>query len=299
MSINFNDKRVPRIYQGSNLVYENTNSESEVIQDGLLLHYDFKGKSNEDGNRDVIEDLSGNGNHGTLHNFNFNNESGYTEEGLKFDGEDDYITLANIIELPAQSDWTIELYISPDYNTTNYNTMINFSHPDYSSSSGGLEFSGSNFLFSRDSTSGNSGARYTQEGHSNLPFVFSVVQNGELIESLINGEDINTSNTTGKLISNKPSVMSSINGRISSDEIVHYGGAKYILHSVRVYNKALTKREIKYNYNTELGIEEIEIIPQKAILIGNTNIARIMQGNELIWGESYSPSVDEELEEEN
>ena len=73
------------IYEGNELVYPNP------IKDGLVLWYDFSGRTNADSERGVAEDLSGNGNHGTLQNFNFTEESGYDKNKLLFDGVDDRI----------------------------------------------------------------------------------------------------------------------------------------------------------------------------------------------------------------
>ena len=73
------------IYEGNELVYPNP------VKDGLVLWYDFSGRTNTDGQRGIAEDLSGNGNHGTLQNFNYTAESGYDKNKLLFDGVDDYV----------------------------------------------------------------------------------------------------------------------------------------------------------------------------------------------------------------
>ena len=75
------------IYEGSELVYPNP------VKDGLVLWYDFSGRTNTDGQRGIAEDLSGNGNHGTLQNFNYTTESGYEKNKLLFDGVDDEIAI--------------------------------------------------------------------------------------------------------------------------------------------------------------------------------------------------------------
>lgn len=64
-----------------------------IPTDGLICYLDARGKTNNDIYKNVLLDLSGNGNHGTLQDFNFTEESGYVEDlsggGLKFDGVDD------------------------------------------------------------------------------------------------------------------------------------------------------------------------------------------------------------------
>src|SRR5699024_10871899 len=75
---------------GDKLVYPNP------IKDGLLLWYDFKGMRNTDTNKEVAKDLSGNGNDGTLTNFNFTEGSGYKDNTLVFDGVDDSLTIPEL-----------------------------------------------------------------------------------------------------------------------------------------------------------------------------------------------------------
>ena len=86
--MNIGDMGVPFIYQGEELIYP------EYVKDGLVLHYDFSGMTNEDETKGIARDLSGNGNHGTLQNFNFTPESGYDKNKLLFDGVDDFIDVA-------------------------------------------------------------------------------------------------------------------------------------------------------------------------------------------------------------
>src|SRR5699024_5175874 len=77
------DSKPAFIYEGNELVYPNP------VKDGLVLWYDLSGRTNTDGQRGIDEDLSGNGNHGTLQNFNYTDESGYGNNSLIFDGVDD------------------------------------------------------------------------------------------------------------------------------------------------------------------------------------------------------------------
>ena len=84
------DSKPAFIYEGNELVYPNP------VKDGLVLWYDFSGRTNADSQRGVAEDLSGNGNHGTLQNFNYTAESGYDGNKLKFDGIDDRLTIPHL-----------------------------------------------------------------------------------------------------------------------------------------------------------------------------------------------------------
>lgn len=60
----------------------------EIVTDGLQLYYDVKGKRDTDYHRDTMLDMSGNKNHGKLHNFAYEKHSGY-KDGLVFDYIDD------------------------------------------------------------------------------------------------------------------------------------------------------------------------------------------------------------------
>jgi len=82
------NKDIPFLYQGDEILYP------DPIRDGLVLWYDFSSMKNSDITRGIARDLSGNGNHGTLQNFNYTPESGYDKNKLLFDGVDDEITLA-------------------------------------------------------------------------------------------------------------------------------------------------------------------------------------------------------------
>lgn len=82
--ISLGNKPISFAYHGNNLVYPNP------IEDGLILWYDFKGMTNSASSKITAKDLSENRNDSDLKNFSFSNGSGY-EEGLNFDGIDDYI----------------------------------------------------------------------------------------------------------------------------------------------------------------------------------------------------------------
>lgn len=90
VKMKFGSKDIPFVYKGDKLVYPNP------IKDGLLLWYDFRGMRNTDAGKEVAKDLSGNGNDGTLTNFNFTEGSGYKDNTLVFDGVDDSLTIPEL-----------------------------------------------------------------------------------------------------------------------------------------------------------------------------------------------------------
>jgi hypothetical protein len=76
-----------------------------AARDNLKLWYDFSGRTNTDAQKGVAEDLSGNGNNGTLNGFAYASGSGYEDGGLKGDGIDDNISGDFTYD---ESDFTLE-----------------------------------------------------------------------------------------------------------------------------------------------------------------------------------------------
>src|SRR5699024_9529613 len=112
------------IYEGNELVYPNP------VKDGLVLWYDFSGRTNTDGQRNIAEDLSGNGNHGTLQNFNYTAESGYDKNKLIFDGVDDRFVTEELDEKV----FSMESVFLPNPEISSIDA--NFNSLNYSRSSG-------------------------------------------------------------------------------------------------------------------------------------------------------------------
>ena len=89
----------------------------EIPTEGLVCYLDARGKTNTDKHKGTLIDLSGNGNHGTLQNFNFTEESGYVKDlpggGLKFDGVDDVLNNKYLYSSNSPHTVLIDFYI-PD-----------------------------------------------------------------------------------------------------------------------------------------------------------------------------------------
>ncbi len=117
--VKLGDKNIPFIYQGSELLYPNP------VKDGLMLWYDFKGMKNSDTTKGVAKDLSGNGNNGTLQNFNYTSESGYNN-GLKFDGIDDVVNSINPLfnQTKENQSWTFSISFKLVENNTSLEFLI-------------------------------------------------------------------------------------------------------------------------------------------------------------------------------
>lgn len=84
-------------------------SDSNINYPGLIAAWSAAGKSNDDADRNVLRDLTGNGHDITLNGFAFNTEgSGYGHpeypDALVFDGVDDYGINE---EMPILTDYTV------------------------------------------------------------------------------------------------------------------------------------------------------------------------------------------------
>lgn len=96
----------------------------DYIRDGLIGYYTGRGRSNTDENKNILPDLSGNGNDLENKNFSYTPESGYGDGYIQYDGVDDF---TYIKPLPT-SIKTIQFVLSElqDYpnNTNKYNGGI-------------------------------------------------------------------------------------------------------------------------------------------------------------------------------
>lgn len=234
------------IYEGNELVYPNP------VKDGLVLWYDFSGRTNTDGQRGIAEDLSGNGNHGTLQNFNYTPESGYDKNKLLFDGVDDFVDFTSLVS--GENGWSMELVANfVDWEGTSWvsifgylNTHTIFVHP-----TGGLSwyinYEGTTFLV------------YSEITKSNIP----------------TNTPVYISVNCKYLIDNKAEITFRVNDRmkVSNSELnPSYSGFKpntlgantgsrmmeWSPSSAKFYNRPLTPEEIAHNYAIEkerFGIE--------------------------------------------
>lgn len=218
------------IYEGSELVYPNP------VKDGLVLWYDFSGRTNTDGQRGIAEDLSGNGNHGTLQNFNYTSESGYDKNKLLFDGVDDYVgeTVNRIIELDVFKD---SLAFTVKVKENKRNNLL------YAQEDLKIDLWGGSIRRSDMSPS-------IKAERNILNEVVSVymVRDGVRHLTYINGvvvDDVAYTNS-------KPLRFSNIGNYVPA------GRPNVELYDVKIYNRPLTPSEVAHNYAIEkerFGIE--------------------------------------------
>ena len=257
------DSKPAFIYEGNELVYPNP------VKDGLVLWYDFSGRTNADSQRGIAEDLSGNGNHGTLQNFNYTAESGYDKNKLLFDGVDDYI-LSNSLDRD---------YIDPIKNF-NFDFVLNQKDIASKGTIVLMPFTGQR-LTVKNSEDAIAVGRYTshwfgrktpslKRGSNHLSINVILLGEGEyelnepsfLIEMYVNGtlvEDVYASSRD--YYSNVASVLTigwqGINATQSDNAYLNES-----LHSLKIYNRPLTASEIAHNYAIEkerFNIQEVTV----------------------------------------
>lgn len=229
-SIRLGNNIVSFVYQGNELLYPNP------IKEELKIHYDFKGKTNTSINNNVAEDLSVNGNNGFLNNFIFNDKGGYNN-GLEFDGIDDYIEL----DTNVGKNFTISITIGIDNIANNYilsSTSTYFfirkngNHLDLSILNNGSRqelFRATNF--------------FTEFLNNKLNITYVINSDSKDVILYTNGEIYNTF----KMNEEAQNQMKITGLGIWNTNYFFKG----YLYGVQVYNKYLTEGEVKHNYNLE------------------------------------------------
>lgn len=203
------------------------------MQDGLVLWLDARAQRQlmKDGqSKSIWKDLSGNGNDGQLMNFDFTEDSGWVDGGLRLDGVDDYVRTAYLGTL---NNLTLELAIySPEIQgqvvwAAGDDTVIIYADGrSYIKSNTGTKVAHSGFELNNKQTT--------------LTIVYNIntqkayyYQDGILIYSTL-----------------LPTNSTEFNFK-SLNIFANYSGGqnkKGEIYYVRIYNRALTDEEILQNY---------------------------------------------------
>ena len=221
--VKLGDKNIPFIYQGNELLYPNP------VKNGLVLWYDFKGMKNSDVNKNTAKDLSGNGNDGTLRNFNYTSNSGYNN-GLKFDGIDDTIlNILNVNKTPINaSNMSISMVLdSAKVQKSQY--FMQVSLPDnkffllYRSSVDKLGY--------YNTSKENKYLNFVPE--TNEKFLFTLNINNKQVDLRVNNEKFGTFEDKG----------------LDNIEVISLSTKSYngTINSLKIYNRPLTENEIQKN----------------------------------------------------
>lgn len=212
------------------------------LVDGSVL--DLRGS---DGTNDpfttVWQDRSGNGNDGSLINFDNEGSGGWTGEGLQFDGVDDRVLVPDSPSLRFDTgDFTLEAWFSIPAIESDWKAI--FGKGASGINGYGLELYNGSAVASIQTSGGDN-------QHFETGFIPSINTPTHVVASFkrdadvsvyVNGEFIGSQDITG----NSGSVDESINLTIGAHwKVWYFNGTIYL---VRVYPKVLTPAEIMQNY---------------------------------------------------
>lgn len=228
--ISLGDSYMSFVFQGSELLYPN------LVKEDLILYYDFKGMSNTNVDKETIRDLSSVGNNGILHNFVYTDNGGYNN-GLHFDGIDDYISLNTNVG----SDFSVSLTLRTEPSSTGYILSGSSIYFYLRKHLNGLDFS---IL--------NAGSK--QEIYR-VPDFFSDFSNTVVTICYV----FDTANKKVKFYCNGSLYMSfDMNDNMRDNTNINGIGLwnnsyffKGSLYSVQIYNRVLNDNNVERNYNIE------------------------------------------------
>lgn len=206
----------------------------KIVSDNLLLNYDPGNPKSYPGSGTHVNDLSGNGNHGTL----VNGVSPITSSKLgyfNFDGTDDYINCGSGVQL--SNNFTLSIWLL----NPNGGFLIDQGNIG-NDPTGCLEWFGSTLQFNNLTTG------------VSANFAYSVLQNGQWNNVVTTF----SSRTTGFFINGQldsykftgtttftPTGILKIGRRAFSTSSIYSGG----IGPVMIYNRPLTPAEVLQNYN--------------------------------------------------
>lgn len=228
-SIKLGNKPVNFVYQGNDLLYPNP------IKYSLVLWYDFKGLKNTSFNNTTAKNLYNN-NNGILRNFSYNSESGYNN-GLNFDGIDDYISL----DVSVGKNFSISTTIYVDDTVNNYilsssNVYFYLRKNGYNLDLAILNNLGRQELFRVDNF-------FVEFLNKKINISYVIDSDNKKVYLYINHSLYKTFNM-GEVAK---SDMSITGVGIWNNNYFFKGS----IYSLKVYNKPLTNNEIEHNYNLE------------------------------------------------
>ncbi len=210
----------------------NDNEDNEYVTDNLLVRYNYEDSSNTAG---LLKDLSGNGYDGVI------NGATYTNDGLLFDGVDDYISIAEF----NTANITWEVTFKSLVNTSKQQTIIS------THEGGGCQIAQlPNNILAGDCNIGGSYQWLKVPMEQGVVYSASLTYDGEILNFYVNGELVGNYVDSNGIQAPVASVILSLGTDPTVDTT--YNGTSFnysgSIYSVRVYDRALSEDEIKHNY---------------------------------------------------
>ena len=199
-----------------------------VIDDSLVLWLDGSTGNNYE-KTNIWKDLSGNGNDGQLINFDYNENSGWVDGGLRFDGVDDYIHFRDRVSVDSPTFTVIcTLTVFEDKRNSLF----------YDGEKVKIDIYG-NSLNVRGDYSVMGDAVHFGDSILNRKIFIALTFNGEKRKAYLDGRLIQEIN------------KQSDNDTFSIRRIGSYTtgtNGNFKLYDIKLYNRALTDEEIMQNY---------------------------------------------------
>lgn len=216
-----------------------------VIDDSLVLWLDGSTGNNYE-QTGTWKDLSGNGNDGQLRNFGYTEDSGWVDGGLRFDGVDDYVDCGSILNEDYEG-FTVEATIIFSKKSLGSSNMGYIVHKNINYTEGNAPFvlmtSDSNIVWQVNSSSNGYLRIYVGGYMDGKPHLVHGIYSNNKIMIYVDGA------LEGKRTI-KP--FENNNGKIGIGSSCYSGSYdrpfKGEIHSIRLYNRALTDEEILQNY---------------------------------------------------
>jgi hypothetical protein len=217
---------------------------------GLVLHYDPSNTTSYPGTGTTINDLTGQGRHGTMSNIT------HTSPYFTFNGTSSQISVADSIGLEPQfSDWTVEVWVNQSVSGNDV-VLGKFNAGGLSSNVGySIRTLGTRFYAQYGSGSG-SGATLIQDSINytattinnwyQIVYVFTNISTNTL-ETFVNGVSVGSVNHSLASILNTSTNL--YIGSYNNGEYAQWFDGK--IGIVRVYNSALTASQVLGNYNVD------------------------------------------------
>ena len=191
----------------------------DYIKDGLVAYYTGRGRSNTDENKNILPDLSGNGNDLENKNFAYTPDSGYGDGYIQYDGIDDFSGLKTSIPATKRT----VLFTVSDIHRLNENRNAWCGLID-----------GQNYFLGISNGTG-----FSQSGR----YIINGVVSNDNFNILDKGDNIYVAGTTdgigSKQIDNI-TIGSTLNRSLYA--------CKCKIYDVLLYDRILTEEEIKHNY---------------------------------------------------
>ena len=186
------------------------------IREGLIGYYTGRGRSNTDENKNILPDLSGNGNDLENKNFAYTINSGYGDGYIQYDGIDDYSALK---KEQTFTETSVIITVSDIHKLKSDNNTYNVG------------------IFQRSPVGVYNGKGMTTRGQ----FIY----NGNITKDnfdILDSEKISVVGATGKNLTNNEYINI---GGYATDPIY---SSKERVYDVLIYERILTEEEVQHNY---------------------------------------------------